>query len=112
MVSSGEGTSSVAASSEAQPSSEGTDPSSVQGSDETGETESSEEVLDPWEKSVLVHHLREGKLELDEIYNFYPEDELNDLDDEDKAEIKTDIKLSIFDDLTVNVEEIFYDIED
>ena len=69
-------------------------------------------IVNPWKKSVLVHHLREGKLELDEIYNFYPEDELNDLDDEDKAEIKTDIKLSIFDDLTVNVEEIFYDIED
>ena len=52
MVSSGDGTSSVASSSETQPSSEGTDPSSIQGSDETGETESSEEVLDPWEKSV------------------------------------------------------------
>ena len=69
-------------------------------------------IVNPWEKSVLVHHLRGGKLELGEIYNFYPEDELKDLDDEERAEIKTDIKLSIFDDLTINVEEIFYDIED
>lgn len=69
-------------------------------------------IVNPWEKSVLVHHLREGKLELDEIYNFYPEDELNDLTEEEKVAVKTEIKLSIFDDFTISVEEIFHNIED
>lgn len=69
-------------------------------------------IVNPWDKSVLVHHLREGKLELDDVYIFCPEEEFNELDDEDKAAIKTDIKLSIFDDLTIGVEDIFFDIED
>lgn len=69
-------------------------------------------IVNPWEKVVLVHILREGKLELDEIYTFCTEEEFNELDEDDKAAIKTDIKLSIFDDLTVSVEDIFYDIED
>ena len=69
-------------------------------------------IVNPWEKKVLVHYLREGKLELDEIYNFYPEDELNDLSDEDKADIKTEIKLSIFEDFNISVKDIFYNIED
>ena len=60
----------------------------------------------------MVHHLREGKLEFDDVYIFCPEEEFNELSEEEKAEIKTDIKLSIFDDLTISVDEIFYDLED
>lgn len=69
-------------------------------------------IVNPWDKSVLVHYLRNGRLELDEIYTFCTEDELNELDEEEKAEIKTDIKLSIFDDLTISIKDIFYDLED
>ena len=69
-------------------------------------------IVNPWDKSVLVHHLSEGRLELDDVYIFCPEEEFNELDDEEKSEIKTDIKLSIFDDLTISVEDIFFDIED
>ena len=69
-------------------------------------------IVNPWEKSVDVYILRDGKFELDEEYMHVPEDELNEMDDEDKAAIKTDIKLSIFDDLTIGVEDIFFDIED
>ena len=69
-------------------------------------------IVNPWEKSVAVYILRDGKFELDEEYMCVPEDELNEMDDEEKAAIKTDIKLSIFDDLTIGVEEIFFDIED
>lgn len=69
-------------------------------------------IINPWDKSVLVHHLRNGKLELDDIYIFCPEEEFNELDDDEKAEIKTDIQLSIFEDLIISVDDIFYDIED
>lgn len=69
-------------------------------------------IVNPWEKSVLVYILHDGKFDLDEEYNFCPEEEFKLLSDEDKAAIKTDIKLSIFDDLTISVDEIFYDLED
>ena len=69
-------------------------------------------IVNPFDKTVEVYILREGKFELDGIYSFLTEDEFNCLDDEDKAAIKTDVKLSIFDDLSVSVDDIFYDIED
>ena len=69
-------------------------------------------IVNPWEKSVEVYILRDGKFELDEEYMYVPEDELNEMDDEEKAAIKTDIKLSIFDDLTISVEKIFFRSED
>ena len=56
--------------------------------------------------------LRDGKYFLDEIYGVYDEFEWSELTDEEKAEIKFDIHVSIFDDLTINVNEIFYRIED
>lgn len=67
-------------------------------------------IVNPFDKSVTVYHLREGKLELDDIYTCLTEEEFNQLDEEEKAEIKTDIKLSIFDDFTITVKEIFDDI--
>mgnify|MGYP002622391843 CR=1 FL=1 len=69
-------------------------------------------IVNPWEKSVTVYVLHDGKFDLEEIYMICPEEEFNEMDDEEKAAIKTDIKLSIFDDLTISVEDIFFDIED
>ena len=69
-------------------------------------------IVNPWEKSVAVYILRDGKFELDEEYHFCPEEEFNLLSDEDKAAIKTDIKLSIFEDLTISVSKIFFRSED
>ena len=69
-------------------------------------------IVNPFDKSGTVYHLREGKLPLDDIYTFLTEEELSQLDEDEKAEIKTDIKLLIFDDLTISVKDIFYKIED
>lgn len=69
-------------------------------------------IVNPWEKSVTVYILRDGKFELDEEYTFCTEEEYNQLSDEDKAAIKTEIKLSIFDDLTISVNKIFFRSED
>ena len=69
-------------------------------------------IIDPWSKNVHVNILRDGKYFLDEIYGVYDEFEWSELTDEEKAEIKFDIHVSIFDDLTINVNEIFYRIED
>ena len=69
-------------------------------------------IIDQWGKTVSVNILRDGKFELDNIYGVYSEVEWNELSEEEKAAINFDIPVSIFDDLVINVNEIFYRIED
>ena len=70
-------------------------------------------IIDPWAKGVTVYLLRDGKFELDDEYFKYDADEWAMLDDEEKAAVKPEIKVSIFDDLFIKVDDIFswgYDI--
>jgi len=69
-------------------------------------------IIDQWGKTVSVYLLRDGKLELDNIYGVYSELEWEELSDTEKAVINFDIPVSIFDGLVINVNEIFYRIED
>ena len=58
-------------------------------------------------KAVDVYILRDRKFELDESYHKYTDDEFESLTEEEKADAKSEIKVSIFDDLIINVEDIF-----
>ena len=69
-------------------------------------------IINPWAKTVSVNLLRDGKFFLDYIYSVYSEEDLAELTDEEKAAVKFDIYASIFDDLKINVNDIFYRIED
>ena len=64
-------------------------------------------IVDPWVKSVSVYILRDGKFEFDEEYVYYDKDEWEDLTDEQRAEAKFDIKVSIFENCVVNINDIF-----
>ena len=64
-------------------------------------------IIDPWAKIVTVYLLRDGKFELDDEYIQYTKGEWDNLSDEERAAAKFDIKLSIFDDCTVNINDIF-----
>ena len=64
-------------------------------------------IIDPWAKFVDVYILRDGKYYLDGEYHKFDDDELRELTEEEKSEIKTEIKLSIFEDCMVQVEDIF-----
>ena len=64
-------------------------------------------IINLWDKTVDVYILRDGKFYLDESYTKYSEDEWNLLDDKEKAAVKYEIKVSIFDDLFIKVEDIF-----
>ena len=64
-------------------------------------------IVDPRAKSVDVYILRDGKFELDDSYFKYTADEWKNLDEEEKASVKKEIKVGIFDDLFVNVDDIF-----
>lgn len=64
-------------------------------------------IVDSAMKVVDVYILRDGKFELDGEYFKYTEDELDTLTDEEKAAERTEIKVGIFDDLIVKVDDIF-----
>ena len=63
-------------------------------------------IIDPYMKAVDVYILRNGKFELDGEYFKYNADEWSPLDEE-KIVVKPEIKVSIFDDLIIKVDDIF-----
>ena len=64
-------------------------------------------IVDPLNKSIEVYHLIDGKYVLDEIYILYSSAEWDDMTDEEKVAAKFEIKVSLFDDLLVDVREVF-----
>ena len=55
--------------------------------------------------------LKENKLELDDVYSTYRDYELKKLNEEEKASIKKAIKLSIYEDFEVKMEDIFENVK-
>lgn len=64
-------------------------------------------IVNPWAKSVDVYLLRDEKYFLDEVYKLIEDKDLELLDDDDKADIKTEIPVSILDGLKIPLEFIF-----
>lgn len=64
-------------------------------------------IVSHWSKSIEVYYLTDGVFELDEVYKIFNEVEWERLTDKEKAESKFEIKVSIFDDLIVDVRNIF-----
>ena len=64
-------------------------------------------IIDPWAKSITVYLLREGKYFLDDRYILLGEKDFELLDDDEKAEVKTEVPVSILDGLTIPLEFVF-----
>ena len=64
-------------------------------------------IINPWAKIITVFHLIDGKFQVDEEYIYYDKDEWEDLTDAEKDKAKFEIRVSIFDDCVVNVNDIF-----
>ena len=64
-------------------------------------------IINPWAKSIEVYHLIDGKYELDYIYQVYSDKDLERLTDKEREEINYYIKVSVFEDLTIDVRKIF-----
>ena len=64
-------------------------------------------IVDPYMEIIDVYLLRDGKYYLDGEYANYNDDELEMLNDEQKAEAKFEITLATFPDLTINIKEAF-----
>jgi len=65
-------------------------------------------IVDPFFKSVMVYLLRDGKYYLEgEYIYFINKEEFDEMPEEEKAKFKSEVTLSIFPDLTINLEDIF-----
>ena len=68
-------------------------------------------IVNPKEKFIQVYHLVDGKYILDDVYGQYTKEELEQFDERERAQIKNKIKVSIFDDLYVDVDDVFYGMD-
>lgn len=67
-------------------------------------------LVNPKDRSVEVYHLVEGRFVLDNLYHDYSEDDWNLLSEKEKAEQQFKVRVSLYDDLEIDVKEIFDDI--
>jgi len=65
-------------------------------------------LVDAIDRNIEQYFLRDGKLELNEVYHDYKDYELGRLNDEERAAVVTRFKCSLFDDLEIAMEDIFY----
>lgn len=64
-------------------------------------------IIDPWIKSITVYLLRDGKYELDDEYILFDDKEFDKLTDEEKADVKHEVPVSILDGLKIPLKYIF-----
>lgn len=64
-------------------------------------------IIDPRAKSVMVYLLKDEKYFLDEVYTLMSEDDLNLLDEDEKADVKYKVPVSIIEGLEISLEFIF-----
>lgn len=66
-------------------------------------------IIEPEVKSFEVYLLKDGKLVLDDVYSVYPDYLLEKMSDEEKAAVPTAFRCSLYDGLTINLEDVFAD---
>lgn len=64
-------------------------------------------IISPNEKSIEVYILKDGKFALDSFYQYYTDEEFNELTKLQKADAKIEIKVSLYDDFVVQLKDIF-----
>ena len=64
-------------------------------------------IVNTVDKSIEVYLLESGKYVLDNVYSIYPDYILKKMNDEERAAVETELKCSLFDDLTIKLEDIF-----
>ncbi len=64
-------------------------------------------IVDPVSQSIEVYHLKEGRLALDHAYAVFPDWEWERMTEEERAATRLSVKVSLYDDLIVDVREVF-----
>ena len=65
-------------------------------------------IVSPMERFIEQYVLENGAFVLRDVYQHYRAYELEDLTEKEKAEVVTEIRPAIFDDLAIPLEEVFY----
>ena len=65
-------------------------------------------IVNPEDYTIEIYLIKNGKYELDNIYQKYNEKELECLNEEEQSEIITEFKTSLYEDLIIQVEDVFY----
>ena len=68
-------------------------------------------IVDPSNKSVEVYLLKDGTLKLNGFYMVYPDYAWETLTEEQKAAAVLEVKVSLYDDFYVKLEDIFEDVK-
>ena len=64
-------------------------------------------MIDPWSENIQVYILRDGKYQLDDVYHNYSEAELNELTDDERAQVEFEVPVSVLDGFKVKIKNIF-----
>ena len=67
-------------------------------------------IADPESKTIDVYHLQDGRLEFADTYLVYPDWEWERMNEAERAAARLSVKVSLYDDLSVDVREVFEDI--
>lgn len=67
-------------------------------------------IANPIDKSVEVYRLADGKFNLADIYAVIPDYALEDMKEEERADVKTEVTTPLFPDLAIPLAEIFEDV--
>lgn len=68
-------------------------------------------IISQGDKSIEVYLLQNGKYELDNVYTIYPDWQWVKMTDEEKADAALSLKVSLYDDLIIDIKEIFKNID-
>ena len=69
-------------------------------------------IVDPVNRSIEQYILENGAFILRNVYTHYTENTFHYLKDAEKAAVVTEFQCSLFDDLTIRVEDVFYRVID
>jgi len=67
-------------------------------------------IVNPKDLSIEVYHLKEGRFELDDRYTVLDEWDEEAMSEKEKKEHRLTLKVSLYDDLEIEVKEIFEDL--
>ena len=64
-------------------------------------------LINPWSESIEVYLLRDGKYFLDNVYQNYKDNDLENMTDEERAEVQFEIPVAVLDGFKVKIRNIF-----
>jgi Uma2 family endonuclease len=67
-------------------------------------------LVDPRTREIVRYILRDGRYALEGVYTRYSREELDSLTDDDRKAVAGSFRVSFFEDLMIDVEDVFFDV--